>query len=89
MRDRRSLFVLCLGLLLGMAWFLDATPATAPVATRYHASQRTARFFRQAAASRTVRPPAAAPSTVGVRKGVVSAKTPAAPSHAGGSAPIR
>jgi hypothetical protein len=89
MRGRHSLFVLCLGLLLGVAYFLHNVPATTPVATRYHASQRTARFYRQSAASRIVRTQTVAPLTVGVGKGVVSAKTANTQSPVGGSAPVR
>jgi hypothetical protein len=56
MRGRLIRIVVCLGLLWGTVGLFCADTATGVVATRYHASQRTARFFRQAASSRVVRP---------------------------------
>ncbi len=89
MRSRLIRIVLCFGLLLGTVGLFCGETATRVVATRYHASQRTARFFRQAASSRVTRPQVVAPVTERHAKVGVAVRPTKSQAVADGTTPIR
>lgn len=52
MRDRLALVAVCLGMLVGIVGLCISRPHANSVATRYHAAQRTSRFYHKVASNR-------------------------------------
>jgi hypothetical protein len=89
MRSRLIRIVVCLSLLWGTVGLFCTDTATGVVATRYHASQRTARFFRQAASSRVVRPQVVKPVAERHEKIDATVRPAESQSAATGKTPVR